>query len=109
MYEAAAKPIIEGLFDGINGTIFAYGQTASGKTHTMQGVIDDENKKGITPRIINNIFEIISHSKTNIEFNVSISMIEIYMEKIRVNILNKLIFRICWNLQNRTSTFVRTN
>jgi kinesin family protein 5 len=52
----------------------------------MQGVIDDPEKKGITPRIINNIFEIISNSKTNIEFNVCISMIEIYMEKIRVSI-----------------------
>jgi kinesin family protein 5 len=75
------------LFEGINGTIFAYGQTSSGKTHTMQGALDDENKKGITPRIINNIFEIISQSKTNIEFNISIAMIEIYMEKIRVLII----------------------
>ena len=50
----------------------------------MQGALDDQNKMGITPRIINNIFEMISQSKTNIEFNVSIAMIEIYMEKIKV-------------------------
>lgn len=31
-----AKPIITGVFDGFNGTIFAYGQTASGKTYTME-------------------------------------------------------------------------
>ena len=50
----------------------------------MQGVIEDENKKGITPRIISNILEIITQSNTNIEFNVCISMIEIYLEKIKV-------------------------
>ena len=37
VYDCAAKPIIESVLDGFNGTIFAYGQTSSGKTHTMQG------------------------------------------------------------------------
>ena len=37
----AAKPIIDSVLEGFNGTIFAYGQTSSGKTHTMTGVIDD--------------------------------------------------------------------
>ena len=35
VYDAAAKPIISSVLDGFDGTIFAYGQTSSGKTHTM--------------------------------------------------------------------------
>ena len=37
VYDVAAKPIIDSVLEGFNGTIFAYGQTSSGKTHTMQG------------------------------------------------------------------------
>jgi kinesin family protein 5 len=37
VYDKAAKPIIESVLEGFNGTIFAYGQTSSGKTHTMSG------------------------------------------------------------------------
>lgn len=35
VYDCAARPIIDSVLDGFNGTIFAYGQTSSGKTHTM--------------------------------------------------------------------------
>ena len=37
IYEVAAKPVVSSVLEGFNGTIFAYGQTSSGKTHTMQG------------------------------------------------------------------------
>ena len=37
MYDYAARPIIDSVIEGFNGTIFAYGQTSSGKTHTMMG------------------------------------------------------------------------
>jgi hypothetical protein len=37
VYDIAAKPIIDSVLEGFNGTIFAYGQTSSGKTHTMTG------------------------------------------------------------------------
>ena len=37
VYEKVAQRIVNGVVDGINGTMFAYGQTASGKTFTMQG------------------------------------------------------------------------
>jgi len=45
VYDIAARPIIDSVLDGFNGTIFAYGQTSSGKTHTMQGpdISDVEN------------------------------------------------------------------
>lgn len=39
VYNEAAKSIVSDVLAGYNGTIFAYGQTSSGKTHTMEGVI----------------------------------------------------------------------
>ena len=42
IFERAVKPIVESVMEGFNGTVFAYGQTSSGKTHTMLGPsIDD--------------------------------------------------------------------
>ena len=38
VYDMAARPILESVMNGFNGTIIAYGQTSSGKTYTMQGV-----------------------------------------------------------------------
>lgn len=47
-------PILNNILDGFNGTIMAYGQTSSGKTHTMQGHdINDKEHKGLIPRIVN--------------------------------------------------------
>jgi kinesin family protein 5 len=83
VYEHAAKPIIESVLEGFNGTIFAYGQTSSGKTHTMQGILDNPEKEGIIPRMIRNVFNYILHSSSDIEYTVKLSMVEIYMEKIK--------------------------
>lgn len=68
---------------GYNGTIFAYGQTSSGKTHTMEGVIGDPTKQGIIPRIVNDIFNHIYSMEVNLEFHIKVSYYEIYMDKIR--------------------------
>ena len=84
IYETAALPIVESVLEGFNGTIFAYGQTSSGKTHTMQGVdITDPESMGIIPRIVKHIFNQIDEASEDIEFTVKVSMIEIYMERIR--------------------------
>ena len=70
--------------EGFNGTVFAYGQTSSGKTHTMLGPsIDDEEQRGMIPRMVSLVFSQILQAPNDIEFTVKISMIEIYMEKIR--------------------------
>lgn len=72
------------MLDGFNGTIFAYGQTSSGKTHTMQGPdIEDLEMQGIIPRMVRTVFARIETSGDHLEFTVKISMIEIYKEKIR--------------------------
>lgn len=83
VYDFAAKNIVESVLEGFNGTIFAYGQTSSGKTHTMQGVIDNPEKEGIIPRMIRHLFNFIVNSSSDTEYIVKVSMIEIYMEKVK--------------------------
>lgn len=84
MYTIAVSPIIESVLEGFNGSIMAYGQTSSGKTHTMLGPsIDDEIERGIIPRMVGGIFGKIESAPEDIEFTVKVSFIEIYNEKIR--------------------------
>ena len=54
VYELAGRSIVASLFDGFNGTIFSYGQTASGKTYTMQGpsTCGNVHQRGIIPRAV---------------------------------------------------------
>eukprot|EP01022_Parablepharisma_sp_SALTPOND_P000692 TRINITY_DN1042_c0_g1_i1.p1 TRINITY_DN1042_c0_g1~~TRINITY_DN1042_c0_g1_i1.p1 ORF type:complete len:1034 (+),score=97.83 TRINITY_DN1042_c0_g1_i1:4392-7493(+) len=83
VYETAAKPIVNGVLEGFNGTVLAYGQTSSGKTYTMQGDIDSDIFRGIIPRMVETIFEAITRASETMEFTVKASMIEIYNEKVR--------------------------
>ncbi len=72
-----------GILEGFNGTIFAYGQTASGKTHTMYGTLNDPVQKGIIPRIIDVLFDIVQNLDSSTQITIKLSMVEIYKEKIR--------------------------
>ncbi|KAL4222761.1 Kinesin-1 heavy chain [Mactra antiquata] len=83
VYTVAAKPIVADVLSGYNGTIFAYGQTSSGKTHTMEGVLGDGDLQGIIPRIVQDIFNYIYGMDENLEFHIKVSYFEIYMDKIR--------------------------
>lgn len=83
VYKTAAKPIVDQLFKGINGTVLAYGQTSSGKTFTMEGVIGDNEKMGVIPRMVHDVFETISNAEEHIEFQLKVSICEVYMERIR--------------------------
>uniref|UniRef100_A0A6N2MHG7 Kinesin motor domain-containing protein n=1 Tax=Salix viminalis TaxID=40686 RepID=A0A6N2MHG7_SALVM len=56
VYEVAAKPVVKAAMEGVNGTVFAYGVTSSGKTHTMHG---DQNSPGIIPLAIKDVFSSI--------------------------------------------------
>uniref|UniRef100_A0A8D3CZI0 Kinesin-like protein n=1 Tax=Scophthalmus maximus TaxID=52904 RepID=A0A8D3CZI0_SCOMX len=83
VYNACAKQIVRDVLGGYNGTIFAYGQTSSGKTHTMEGNLHDPQGMGIIPRIAEDIFEHIFAMDENLEFHIKVSYFEIYMDKIR--------------------------
>ncbi|XP_067361656.1 kinesin heavy chain isoform X1 [Channa argus] len=83
VYNTCAKQIVRDVLAGYNGTIFAYGQTSSGKTHTMEGNLHDPQGMGIIPRIAEDIFEHIFAMDENLEFHIKVSYFEIYMDKIR--------------------------
>ena len=83
IFEQIAKPLISAAFEGINGTLFCYGQTASGKTYTMEGIPSDENLKGIIPRMMKFVFEIINSQSSEVEFSVKCQYYQIYNEKVQ--------------------------
>ncbi|CAB1340759.1 unnamed protein product, partial [Coregonus sp. 'balchen'] len=66
MYKASAQMIVKDVLDGYNGTIFAFGQTSSGKTHTME-----------------DIFNYIYSMDENLEFHIKVSYFEIYLDRIK--------------------------
>ena len=82
VFEETALPIIESVLEGYNGTIFAYGQTGTGKTFTMQGAkkSSDLELQGIVPRSIRYIFEAINNAATSKKYLVRISFLELYNE-----------------------------
>lgn len=82
VYTKTAYNLVENVLTGYNGTIFAYGQTGCGKTHSMVGKVDDEELQGIIPRSFGHILKSISETKSK-EFLIRCSFIEIYNEEVR--------------------------
>ncbi|KAL1130990.1 hypothetical protein AAG570_012231 [Ranatra chinensis] len=82
VYSESVHPLVNSVLDGFNGTIFAYGQTGTGKTYTMEGNKSDPDCKGIIPRSFDHIFNHISRTD-NMQFLVRASYLEIYQEDIR--------------------------
>nr|XP_042715902.1 centromere-associated protein E isoform X3 [Chrysemys picta bellii] len=78
VYEGVAVPIIKSAVQGYNGTVFAYGQTASGKTYTMMG---NDKSMGIIPKAVQDVFKIICANPDR-EFLLRVSYMEIYNETI---------------------------
>uniref|UniRef100_A0A3Q3K9Z4 Kinesin-like protein n=1 Tax=Monopterus albus TaxID=43700 RepID=A0A3Q3K9Z4_MONAL len=72
VYDQCAKQIVNDVLGGYNGTIFAYGQTSSGKTHTMEGKLHDPQLMGIIPRIAHDIFDHIYSMDENLEFHIKV-------------------------------------
>jgi len=79
IYDDIAYNLVEGVIEGYNGTVFAYGQTGCGKSFTMQGI---PSQRGLIPRSFQHIFESISVAE-NTKFLVRASYLEIYNEEIR--------------------------
>lgn len=85
MYEDAAFGLVESVLEGYNGTIFAYGQTGCGKTHSMMGSHDSDEMRGIIPRAFRHIFGFIDGADQNEndrKFLLRCSYLEIYNEQI---------------------------
>jgi chromosomal replication initiation ATPase DnaA len=82
VFQKSAKSVVDYVLKGYNGTIFAYGQTGTGKTHTMVGDYRDKNQKGIVPRSFEYIFDNIKNDKDN-KYTISLSFIQIYLETVK--------------------------
>ncbi|KAL6885877.1 hypothetical protein ACP4OV_010138 [Aristida adscensionis] len=78
VYDVAAQHVVSGAMEGINGTVFAYGVTSSGKTHTMHG---EQKSPGIIPLAVKDVFRIIQDTPGR-EFLLRVSYLEIYNEVI---------------------------
>ncbi|XP_047163207.1 kinesin-like protein KIN-7K, chloroplastic [Vigna umbellata] len=95
VYDVAAQHVVSGAMEGINGTVFAYGVTSSGKTHTMHG---DQRSPGIIPLAVKDAFSIIQETP-NREFLLRVSYLEIYNE-----VVNDLLNPAGQNLRIREDT-----
>ncbi|KAM9828647.1 centromere-associated protein E isoform 2-T2 [Syngnathus typhle] len=78
LYQEIAKPLVVSTVQGYNGTIFAYGQTSSGKTFTMMG---SDHVPGVIPLAIDGVFETIKKCPEK-EFLLRVSYMEIYNETV---------------------------
>ncbi|KAM8864741.1 kinesin-like protein KIF3B [Spinachia spinachia] len=82
LYDETFRPLVDSVLLGFNGTIFAYGQTGTGKTYTMEGVRNDIERRGVIPNSFEHIFTHISRSQ-NQQYLVRASYLEIYQEEIK--------------------------
>ncbi|KYO42298.1 kinesin-like protein KIF11 isoform X1 [Alligator mississippiensis] len=88
VYRSVVCPILDEVIMGYNCTVFAYGQTGTGKTFTMEGerspndeyTWEEDPLAGIIPRTLHQIFEKLSENGT--EFSVKVSLLEIYNEEL---------------------------
>ncbi len=89
VYDQVAFPIVDSIFQGYNGTIFAYGQTGCGKTFTMMGIITDPQLRGVIPNAFDHIFGFIKTEGESRKFFLRCSFVEIYNEEVRDLLGNK--------------------
>ncbi|XP_044489949.1 kinesin-like protein KIN-5C [Mangifera indica] len=89
LYEQAVVPIVSEVLDGFNCTIFAYGQTGTGKTFTMEGECKRSKsgpngelpaEAGVIPRAVKQIFDTLESQ--NAEYSVKVTFLELYNEEI---------------------------
>ncbi|XP_024152001.1 kinesin-like protein KIF18A [Oryzias melastigma] len=80
VFESTTKGALDGVMNGFNCTVFAYGATGAGKTHTMLG---SPNDPGVMYRTMTELFKRMDDVKDEKEFAVAFSYLEVYNEQIR--------------------------
>ena len=93
VYDGAAARIVDAAIEGYNGTVFCYGQTGTGKTHTMEGKDEPPELRGIIPSAFNHVFDAIDGSEGR-NYLIRASFLEIYNENVR-DLLGKDQSRTC--------------
>ncbi|RXK42315.1 hypothetical protein M231_00305 [Tremella mesenterica] len=88
VFNEVAEDMLNEVLSGYNCTIFAYGQTGTGKTYTMQGDLElsplsaPKNEAGIVPRVLHRLFTLLEAAE-NTEYSVKCSYVELYNEELR--------------------------
>ncbi|KAJ0085760.1 hypothetical protein Patl1_08690 [Pistacia atlantica] len=77
---ADASPLVISVLDGYNVCIFAYGQTGTGKTFTMEGT---EQNRGVNYRTLEQLFKTVEERKETFAYSISVTALEVYNEQIR--------------------------
>ncbi|KDP41503.1 hypothetical protein JCGZ_15910 [Jatropha curcas] len=77
---ADVSPLVTSVLDGYNVCIFAYGQTGTGKTFTMEGT---EENRGFNYRTLQTLFKTAEERKETVKYDISVSVLEVYNEQIR--------------------------
>lgn len=80
IYQRTAMDLVDSLYDGFNGCVFAYGATGTGKTFTMIG---NSEQKGMVQICLDDIFEKRKQMEANTEIRIKIQFVEIYNEQIK--------------------------
>lgn len=80
VFEGSTRDMIASLLEGYNCSVFAYGATGAGKTHTMLG---KENDPGITYRTVAELFQQIDSLQEQRDFNLGVTYLEIYNENVQ--------------------------
>ncbi|XP_054626789.1 kinesin-like protein KIF18A [Dunckerocampus dactyliophorus] len=80
VFENTTKGVLDGVMNGFNCTVFAYGATGAGKTHTMLGT---QTQPGVMYRTMKELFKRMDDAKEEKEFAVAVSYLEVYNEQIR--------------------------
>ncbi|KAM7509768.1 hypothetical protein LguiB_008643 [Lonicera macranthoides] len=85
IYDQAISPIVNEVLEGFNCTVFAYGQTGTGKTYTMEGGMRNKNgelpaEAGVIPRAVRQIFDTLEAQ--NADYSMKVTFLELYNEEI---------------------------
>ncbi|KAJ1391346.1 P-loop containing nucleoside triphosphate hydrolase [Sesbania bispinosa] len=85
IYDQAIAPVVNEVLDGFNCTVFAYGQTGTGKTYTMEGGMKKKGgdltaEAGVIPRAVRQIFDILEAQ--NADYSIKVTFLELYNEEI---------------------------
>ncbi|PWA41130.1 ATP binding microtubule motor family protein [Artemisia annua] len=85
IYDQAIFPIVNEVLEGFNCTVFAYGQTGTGKTYTMEGGMRNKGgelpaEAGVIPRAVRQIFDTLEAQ--NADYSMKVTFLELYNEEI---------------------------
>lgn len=86
VYNVTARPLVKDILDGINATVFAYGATGAGKTHTMVG---DPQQPGIMVRALNDLFHAVKGSDKASNYSVSIIWLMVQIKQYDTSIFSE--------------------